>query len=167
MNVYHLKGTRKRQKVVLMLLMITGKSLQNQHVNSVGVNILNRPNKTVNRRNNMCYECDKRGKTWKGSDPSCAFMLDEFHTDNWNCATMNKLRNLCYEKGFHKRDDDCNASIGLLSIPENGVVCGYLVMTWYKSRGRVGKAILMCDDEDPHVLTLIEAETIIKSYNTK
>ena len=113
----------------------------------------------------MCKECETRGKTWEGSDPKCAFLLDEFHTDNWNCATMNKLRNLCYDNGFYKRDDNSAASIGVLHIPELDNAYGYLIMTWYKSRGRVGKAVIMCDDEDPHTLTLVEAESIINSYS--
>ena len=112
----------------------------------------------------MCKECEIRGKTWEGSDPTCAFNTDVFNSENWNCATMNKLRSICYDKGFYNRDDNASASIGVLTIPESDDAYGYLIMTWYKSRGKVGKAVVMCDDEEPHILTLKESEAIIKSY---
>jgi hypothetical protein len=111
-----------------------------------------------------CLECQKRGKTWSGSEPRCAFIDGVFSGDNWNCATMNKLRSLSYDKGFSDRDDGSAASIGVLHIPETDNAYGWLVMSWYKSRGTTGKAIIMCDDEEPEVLTIKHAESIIRSY---
>ena len=56
----------------------------------------------------ICTECLIRGKDWEGSDPKCAFDNDEklFSTDNWNCATMNKLR----ERADYHVNDDLNAA---------------------------------------------------------
>ena len=39
-----------------------------------------------------CKPCEKRGQTWPGSPPKCAFQGEFFSADNWNCATMNLLR---------------------------------------------------------------------------
>jgi len=41
-----------------------------------------------------CRLCEQRGKTWEGSDPKCAFESYGFSHDNWNCATMNRLREI-------------------------------------------------------------------------
>lgn len=100
-----------------------------------------------------CKLCKERGKTWEGDDPKCAFENKTFDTDNWNCATMNKLRDIAEEQSeLYWRDDAGPASFG--AIPFKGDNWqGYIVMTWYKSRGRTGRALLMCDDEEPQILT--------------
>lgn len=116
----------------------------------------------------MCKECIERGKTWEGSDPVCGFDVSgTFDPSNWNCATLNILRDYCYEKGYRQeggythRDDSAAASIGVLHIPENDIVSGYLVMSWYKSRGRTGTANIICDDMIDQ-LSEDQAEAIIK-----
>jgi hypothetical protein len=136
----------------------------------------------------VCKRCKQRGKTWEGSDPKCAFTKDyedyrvncleylteedkiltrKFDTENWNCATMNALRDLIdreYEKGlaYHRRDDLCSASIGVLRF-ETENYQGYLILTWYKERGQTGQAIIMCDDERRE-LTEDIAEEILNEY---
>lgn len=116
-----------------------------------------------------CKECIKRGKTWEGDDPVCAFTNGIFSTNNWNCATMNILREKA-EKFFTYRDDLVNSSIGIIDIPEaddENIQQGYLVMTWYKNRGKTAYAYVMDDDHKPQVLTLKTAEFIIKTGKDK
>ena len=120
-----------------------------------------------------CPRCEARGKTWSGSDPKCAFPEGVFVADNWNCATMSLLRAYSGEadaeearklrdyQRWHVRDDLDAASFGVLHIPDNDVISGYLCMSWYKSRCKTGRAIIMCDDDEPHTLTLVEAEAIL------
>ena len=47
-----------------------------------------------------CPLCKKRGKTWEGDDPVCALKNGKFSDDNWNCATMNKLREIAIRLGL-------------------------------------------------------------------
>jgi hypothetical protein len=53
-----------------------------------------------------CKLCNERGKTWNGDDPVCAFENGVFSNDNWNCATMNKLRNISEELDKSMRHDN-------------------------------------------------------------
>jgi hypothetical protein len=103
-----------------------------------------------------CKACKERGKTWDGSAPQCAFVQDGiftgvFNSDNWNCATMNKLRNLCDEP---INNEDQNAEI----------ICGvdsqHVVLTWYKRRGRTEGAFML-NDGVAMPLVITEAENII------
>lgn len=114
---------------------------------------------------------------------SCAFSDNGmFHTANWNCKTMNRLREIAGEHhddeatlpwySWFMRDDMQNASIGVIRIPEhyredNNMMSGYLVMTWYKSRGRTGQAWIVCDDDEPTKLNLRTAQFIIEKLNHK
>lgn len=114
-----------------------------------------------------CKECVERGKTWSGNNPVCAFENKEFGQENWMCASMNFLRDLCREHGYTRRDDMAAASIGVLHIPENDIVNGYLVMTWYKERGRTGTAVVMCDSMSPEILNKEMAEEVIRLYKER
>lgn len=110
-----------------------------------------------------CPRCQTRGKTWEGSDPRCAFPAGVFTPDNWNCATMNALRDLSDALDRSWRDDNAAASMGYVPIGDalDGA-SGYVVMSWYKSRGRTGQAWTMWDDDTPHLTTLAEAEAAIQ-----
>lgn len=114
---------------------------------------------------------------YKMSPVKCAFPNGVFSWDNWNCETVNILRTLAGEDDkdreyFHAyhRDDMRSASIGVLIIPgedteeDDGTQQGYLIMTWYKSRGATGQAYVMCDDIKPEPLTLKTAEFIIRNF---
>ena len=112
-------------------------------------------------RGELMHEIDK---ALHQSPIECAFENDNFSTDNWCCQTLSELRDLCEEKGHYERDDMRCASIGVLPIPEsedNNVQQGYLVMTWYKDRGRTGQAWVMWDDELPKKLNLKTAQFIV------
>jgi len=95
-----------------------------------------------------CKLCKERGKTWEGSDPKCAFESGTFNMDNWNCATMNELRDIAGEIGLNYRNGLDSASFGAVPFEE-----GYIVMTWYKSRGKTGNAQVMHDNEPAKPLT--------------
>lgn len=125
-----------------------------------------------------CKMCRARGKTWEGGDPKCAFALDAFHTDNWNCATMNALRTIAVgpmdgwepEPGrLHRRIDDAAGSFGAIPFcdiecPDDEYHSGYVVMTWYKSRGQTGRALVMWDDNSPRNLTEATALAVIGQH---
>ena len=52
-----------------------------------------------------------------------------------------------------------SGSFGAVPIPENeDGDCGYIAMTWYKERGRVGTAVVLYDGDAPRALTLKDAE---------
>ncbi|KKL27248.1 hypothetical protein LCGC14_2387060 [marine sediment metagenome] len=109
------------------------------------------------------------------SPQECAFETGAFSTKNFQCGTMNDLRDLAeklsedkerLEKGYcrdgyHRREDMDSGSIGVIRIPESDMefegedgepVQGYIVMTWYKNRGRTGRAYIMDDDDEVKVL---------------
>jgi hypothetical protein len=77
----------------------------------------------------QCPRCQERVKDWEGDDPKCGF--DEngnFLENNWNCATLNALR----DKANANRvwSDDYSMSI----IQTFDV--GFGILRWYKSRGQ-------------------------------
>lgn len=129
----------------------------------------------------MCKRCDefkkkypysielkKHKDTCLGSEISCAF--DEngiFTTDNWNCITIGILRELVSKYGETKRDDNAAGSLDVLWIPENDGIDGYLIMSYYKSRGRIGQAYIFNDNEIPKILTEEYAEHIIRCYSER
>ena len=100
-----------------------------------------------------CKMCKARGKNWEGSDPKCAFESGVFSTENWNCATMNLLRD---STDWKRRDDMDAGSIGVIHT-----VWGYLVMLWYKDRGRTTDAYIITEGEPIDSLDLELAEKII------
>jgi hypothetical protein len=100
----------------------------------------------------MCKLCEDRGKTWQGSNPKCAFKQGTFSTDNWNCATMNKLRDICEDHMVGNEDQNA----ALLS----GVESDHIVLTWYKNRGRTEGAYMFYDGK-PKKLTIKEAEKLL------
>ena len=77
----------------------------------------------------QCPRCQERVKDWEGDDTKCGF--DEngnFLEHNWNCATLNALR----DKANANRvwSDDYSMSI----IQTFDV--GFGILRWYKSRGQ-------------------------------
>lgn len=98
-------------------------------------------------------------------DPiTCAFRDGKFDLENWNCQTMNALRDVAELSYTTRRDDE---SIGVIHIPlqtvdvDPLVQYGYLVLTWYKRRGRTGGAIIVADTHPPEPLTLTTAEWLL------
>lgn len=101
-----------------------------------------------------CPRCEKRGKTWNGEDPKCAFKTGGFDSDNWNCATMNELRDKFNDNQIWHEDQ-----MGLMAKAFNSGE--FLVLSWYKRRGRVEGAWIM-DEDKMTSLTLAEAEKILE-----
>jgi hypothetical protein len=99
-----------------------------------------------------CKECEKRGQTWSGSAPRCAFESGEFNSNNWNCATINKLRGDAFEEqenSYYLNDDN----LKVIPFEYNG----WIVLSWYKSRGRCDVASII-NSNGIRNLTLEEAE---------
>jgi hypothetical protein len=119
-----------------------------------------------------CRLCEERGKTWNGDDPVCAFENGVFSEDNWNCATMNKLRHISKDIETYMRDDMSCGSIGYVPMDNDyapddfDTLGGYILMTWYKDRGRTNKALFMNDNEILP-LTIKHAELAIKNYEKR
>lgn len=103
---------------------------------------------------NECQRCVGRGKTWEGSDPTCAFTRGYFSSNNWACATMLALRDLTEDTTAVWNDDH---HAGLLPIPDGE----FLFMRWYKNRGRTDVAVVLDYDGVRRTLTIEEAEHIL------
>lgn len=120
-----------------------------------------------------CPACKERGKTWRGSDPKCAFRFGVFSSDNWNCATLSDLRVLAeqlqdrvcswgYSVTYNYRHGD--DSIAVLPCPEDCKQMGFVVLSWYKQRGAVDSAhVLECGRVEN--ITLDTAQAVIKYCN--
>ncbi len=108
----------------------------------------------------ICRLCQERGKTWEGSEPKCAFdnSFNIFNEDNWNCATMNMLREIGENNTIYH--DDQNACL------LRGVAHDHVVVSWYKNRGCTEQAY-MINGDGVKDLSLEEAELIIKANENK
>jgi hypothetical protein len=113
------------------------------------------------RKRMKCKMCISRGKTWSGSDPICAWEDGHPLSDNWNCATLVKLRNVAIERGFVKNLED--VSLATIPVDDDDYGYGWVVLSWYKSRGRTGTALFV-SDEKYHELTEHDAIECLKFY---
>lgn len=114
-----------------------------------------------------CEACNKRGQTWRGDPPVCAFRNGSaWRSDNWNCATDGMLRRLVESNAagvWHVRGDDQNvAAVSLVSAGLDGAVM--LAMTWYKSRGRTEQVWLIDDDGAPRRPTEAEVLAVVAAF---
>ena len=128
----------------------------------------------IGKRKMTCELCKERGKDWDGGDPECAFEDGVFSPNNWNCATMNKLRELAEEREteyietiddayacsfekYHYIDDQYLGVIpykGIADIPK------FVVIGWYKNRGQTEEAVVF-GDNGITTLTLNDAEDAV------
>lgn len=106
-----------------------------------------------------CPGCaaDPRPKHFS-EDRRCAFRGGVFDHDNWNCSTMNELREIA-EKSDPKWCENSNAA--LIPWSEKAV---FIVLGWYKKRGRTEYAGIL-DDSLMFPLTLEKALEFIKQPN--
>lgn len=123
---------------------------------------------------NVCRRCKERGKDWNGSDPICAFPDGKFDPENWNCATMNALRDLAEE--YSTWNEDNKASVinfpfewvpDLMRSLKVGIEeqAMFAVLVWYKSRGATPTFLLVGENNYVNTEpTLEHAEAIIKHY---
>lgn len=122
----------------------------------------------------ICPMCAERGKTWNGDDPKCAFS-GKF-SDNWNCATLNAIRDICYEgqnpmpAGVDYRycDDQKYATIKIdeCEMPNGGRIGLALWVSWYKSRAKTDAMWILSeyDSEPPREPTAPELIAIIAHF---
>ncbi len=108
----------------------------------------------------VCPRCQVRGKDWNGGDPVC-FLSG----DNWKCATVDALREIC-EMDYVYCEDQKYATLNIAGCEQpNGDRIGYaLWVTWYKNRGRTDAMWILSDDSPPRVPTIDELEIIIRSF---
>jgi hypothetical protein len=99
-----------------------------------------------------CKRCRERGKTWEGANPKCAFPSGVFRSDNWNCATMNELRELADSAAAWSEDQ--HAAL----LPWEGE---FIVLGWYKHRGRTEVARVISTSATLRTLTLRKAEAFL------
>jgi len=83
----------------------------------------------------------------------CAWPGPDFDPANWNCATMNLVRQVAEDAGVTFRGDDQT-----LCVLDGEA--GWLVLCWYKRRGRTS-VCLWVDDEQARPLRLEDAEHIV------
>ena len=118
-----------------------------------------------------CKMCKERVKDWNGSDGSCYF--DGEH--NWNCATINKIRELCHEgqelkRGIHYEycDNEKFATFNIHEVEDSkgNYIGRCLYVAWYKCRGGT-EALWILDGEDdiPKKPTENELLAIIRYYS--
>ena len=109
-----------------------------------------------------------------GSEPKCAFETGAFSPDNWMCATMIELRRLAEDSWRHGEDggnfsfresDSSLATLWFYDGEDDYSLAKWLVMTFYKSRGRTSRAYVLCDDDEPTVLTLQQAEYALRDWS--
>lgn len=119
-----------------------------------------------------CRMCRQRGKPWQGDDPRCAF--DGDFDDNWMCATLNALRDICDEwkpkmpqgVAFQCCDDTKYATTRTDDIFRNGESIGLAFwLSWYKTRGHTNAVWLMTLSEPPRRPTEDECLAVIAAYD--
>ncbi len=98
-----------------------------------------------------CKKCLERVKDWVGDDPACYF---DSPARNWNCATVNEIREFCYEGQDLKQDihyeycdDEKFATFNIHEIEPYIGRCLYVA--WYKQRGNTEALWILDDEETP------------------
>ena len=115
-----------------------------------------------------CLMCRERVKDWSGDDPKCFFVNTE---RNWNCATINALRDIVYEgqqempDGVDYRycEDQKYATVCVDGIDGlDGALA--LWVTWYKSRGSTDGVWLLFSDQPPRAPKEDEVRRVVDFY---
>lgn len=117
-----------------------------------------------------CKMCTDRLKDWNGDDPICAFSFD-FNL-NWNCATVNAIRDICYEGrelpygvSYQYCEDYKYATINTTGIEVRGRPIGMaLWVAWYKNRGRTDALWLLDSSGEPRQPSEEELRAVICAY---
>lgn len=120
----------------------------------------------------MCDACDTRGKTRRGDDSKCAFTGGKFG-ENWNCATVDMVRGICYEGqelpggiDYQYCEDQKYATISIdhLEMEDRPLA---LWVSWYKNRGRTDAMWLLFDDRPPREPTEAECLAVVADYTQR
>ena len=121
-----------------------------------------------------CQMCRERVKPWVGDDPLCYF---EDVKENWMCATVNAIRELCYEgqpelpRGVHY--DYCNDAkfatfnIEEVKTEEGNYIGRCLYVAWYKTRGYTEALWVLNALETPRPPTEEELLAIIRHFTPR
>jgi len=114
-----------------------------------------------------CKRCLEKEKEWsKEHDPiQCAFDNKEniFNTENWNCWTMDVLREKAMDSEIWNQDQYASLIPYEIQLDDWSYIISYLYLEWYKSRGRTEKLLNM--EKDWKIPTLEEIEKIIDENN--
>lgn len=100
---------------------------------------------------NACEWCRRRGKTWHGGDPQCAFLGGQpFSAGNWNCATVGGLRHLLYDH-YGSAPPQIRGIMLAYEDDEHFAAVMFnwsmLYVEWYKNRGCTESMWLVTRDE--------------------
>lgn len=116
-----------------------------------------------------CKACKARGQTWSGSAPVCAF--DGEFSDNWNCATVNAIRDIVYEGGpprtgvdYQYCDDQKYATVKVDEVEFDEGRYLALWVSWYKNRGGTDAMWLLSKKGPPRRPTEDELLAICDYY---
>lgn len=125
-----------------------------------------------------CKRCRERGKTWQGGDPVCGFdEAGNFLDSNFLCATLGALRDFAADSTTATWHED--SWMAILCGPEQcqmldkdtypnaGRGPAYVVMRWYKHRGRTEDVLWWSSSESPRPITLVEAELVISELEVR
>lgn len=101
----------------------------------------------------------------------CAFLSGIFSADNHRCGTLLRLREIAGSYDVSVDNDMPNSwrvgdsSLAVMPfIPKATSFAKYIILTWYKSRGRTSQAYVMSDDDLPSILALADAEWAIEDF---
>ena len=113
----------------------------------------------------MCEMCDAAYKNGRprnyGSEPVCGFKNGTFNPENWSCRTLAELRRIaCSFEDIHQNND---MSLAHIADRDDG---GWIVLSFYKDRGRVGTASYVTDTSVT-VLTEKKAKEVLAFYAEK
>lgn len=120
-----------------------------------------------------CKMCLNRKQDWTGDKPKCYF---DNPSNNWNCATVNAIRDICYEgqqqipKGvdYQYCGDRKYATICLDEIGYGDSPIGLaLWVSWYKSRGRTDAMWILDECDTPRSPSEGELLAIIEHYENQ
>jgi len=127
----------------------------------------------------ICQLCKDNPKDWQGTDPTCAFRNDTFSGENFQCATIKRIRALALDmcESHHQfklatlSNEEKFAIIPIENIPafydkeatSNAIA---LWVQWYKSRGCTSSVLIMFSDGvSPRPPTEEECVVILMHYN--
>ena len=116
----------------------------------------------------LCKMCKERGQNWSGDAPTCYF---DDRDGNWNCATINAIRDICDDWGegfpdgiyFTFCDDEKYAVIKIDEIDTEDWIGYCLYVQWYKHRGHTD-ALWILGEGNPSNPTEEELLAILKYY---
>lgn len=114
-----------------------------------------------------CKACVERGKPWDGVDPTCSFEKLFFDPRGWQCATVEKIRELVHEGqgtlpwrvDYRYCEDMKYATVNIHDLEISGAMA--LWVSWYKNRGSTDAMWLLFSDKPPRRPTEDECLRIV------